>query len=117
MSNALSNLTSLISTTTYSLFSLHLASLASLINSPRCFKDFLSMNFTLSSSFGSNINVSTSDSNSNNGTIYSSENMTNSSVENTFTSSMSELSTGLRFTRFNNPLISYDYKCGNYLGI
>ena len=117
MSNALSNLTSLISTTTYSLFSLHLASLASLINAPRCFKDFLSMNFTLSSSFGSNINVSTSDSNSNNGTIYSSENMTNSSVENTFTSSMSELSTGLRFTRFNNPLISYDYKCGNYLGI
>jgi hypothetical protein len=22
-----------------------------------------------------------------------------------------------RFLRFNNPLISYDYKCGNYLGI
>lgn len=21
-----------------------------------------------------------------------------------------------RFTRFNNPLISYDYKCGNYIG-
>jgi hypothetical protein len=22
-----------------------------------------------------------------------------------------------RFLRFSNPLISYDYKCGNYLGI
>lgn len=34
-----------------------------------------------------------------------------------FSSSMSEFSNSLRFTRFNNPLISYDYKCGNYLGI
>lgn len=39
------------------------------------------------------------------------------SSESTFSSSMSEFSTSLRFTRFNNPLISYDYKCGNYLGI
>jgi hypothetical protein len=22
-----------------------------------------------------------------------------------------------RFSRFSNPVISYDYKCGNYLGI
>jgi hypothetical protein len=26
-------------------------------------------------------------------------------------------SNNMRFTRFNNPLISYDYKCGHYLGI
>jgi hypothetical protein len=22
-----------------------------------------------------------------------------------------------RFSRFTNPVISYDYKCGNYIGI
>jgi hypothetical protein len=35
------------------------------------------------------------------------------SVNNTFL----ETSNNVRFTRFNNPLISYDYKCGHYLGI
>ena len=30
---------------------------------------------------------------------------------------MSENSTGYRFNRFSNALISYDYKCGHYLGI
>ena len=28
-----------------------------------------------------------------------------------------EMSNNVRYTRFNNPLISYDYKCGHYLGI
>jgi anionic cell wall polymer biosynthesis LytR-Cps2A-Psr (LCP) family protein len=37
-----------------------------------------------------------------------------SSQTNTF---LSETSNNARFTRFNNPLISYDYKCGHYLGI
>jgi hypothetical protein len=32
-------------------------------------------------------------------------------------SSLSESSNSVRFTKFNNPLISYDYKCGHYLGI
>ena len=48
-------------------------------------------------------------------TLFSSENL------NTYTSGdevqASELSNVIRFTRFNNPLISYDYKCGNYIGI
>jgi hypothetical protein len=30
---------------------------------------------------------------------------------------LSEASNNLRFTKFQNPLISYDYKCGHYLGI
>jgi hypothetical protein len=30
---------------------------------------------------------------------------------------LSETSNNLRFTKFQNPLISYDYKCGHYLGI
>jgi predicted membrane chloride channel (bestrophin family) len=48
-------------------------------------------------------------------TLFSSENINSySSSEETHTS---ELSNNIRFTRFNNPLISYDYKCGNYIGI
>ncbi len=47
------------------------------------------------------------------------------STENTLTTEhtshsnnlLSETSNNVRFTRFNNPLISYDYKCGHYLGI
>lgn len=31
--------------------------------------------------------------------------------------SLLETSSNFRFIRFNNPLISYDYKCGHYLGI
>jgi hypothetical protein len=32
-------------------------------------------------------------------------------------SNFSEKSTAVRFSRFSNPIISYDYKCGNYIGI
>lgn len=46
--------------------------------------------------------------------LFSSENI-NSSPSND-ENQMSELSNNIRFTRFNNPLISYDYKCGNYIG-
>ena len=52
-----------------------------------------------------------------NDTVFTSENITNLDSLQTFNSSMSEVSTSFRFTRFSNPLISYDYKCGNYLGI
>ena len=46
---------------------------------------------------------------------YNSDNMyTNSSAASKYGT---ESSTSVRFTRFNNPLISYDYKCGNYIGI
>jgi hypothetical protein len=115
--NIMSNLVNLVTSTVYSLFNVHLASLASLTNISKCLKDFLSMNFALSSTFVNGASVATNGNATSTSTLFSSENMTNSSVESTFTSSMSELSTGLRFTRFNNPLISYDYKCGNYLGI
>ena len=49
--------------------------------------------------------------------IFSSENVANTYESIDTSSSLSELSNTLRFTRFNNPLVSYDYKCGNYLGI
>jgi hypothetical protein len=28
-----------------------------------------------------------------------------------------ESSTDVRYNRFSNPVVSYDYKCGHYLGI
>ena len=115
-SNMLSNLVNFL-TTTVTLLSVNLVSVLSLSNVLKSFKEFLSMNFTFDFTLSANSNLKASENEAKEGVIFSSENMTNSSVENTFTSSMSELSTGLRFTRFNNPLISYDYKCGNYLGI
>jgi hypothetical protein len=49
--------------------------------------------------------------------VFSSDNTQSSSLVNTQNSSISESSNSVRFTKFNNPLISYDYKCGHYLGI
>ena len=48
---------------------------------------------------------------------FSSENLTNNSTQDLSLNSMSENSSGYRFNRFSNALISYDYKCGHYLGI
>ena len=50
-------------------------------------------------------------------TFYNSENITNIDSNSNTTSSLSEVSNSYRFNRFSNPLISYDYKCGHYLGI
>jgi len=49
--------------------------------------------------------------------LFSSENVANASSDNLTSTSFSENSVSYRFNRFSNPLISYDYKCGNYLGI
>ena len=46
-----------------------------------------------------------------------SENTHSSTLVEYQNSSFSESSNSVRFTKFNNPLISYDYKCGHYLGI
>jgi hypothetical protein len=94
-------------------------SLTTFLNLPRFTNEFIAMNFALNfyntpASYSSKIALSNNDQNS---TLFTSENMTNLDSLQTFSSSMSEVSTSLRFTRFNNPLISYDYKCGNYLGI
>jgi hypothetical protein len=48
---------------------------------------------------------------------YSTNNLNSSSTLNNSNTNLSETSNNVRFTRFNNPLISYDYKCGHYLGI
>jgi hypothetical protein len=50
-------------------------------------------------------------------TFFNSENLNISDTISSTTSSLSEVSNSYRFNRFSNPLISYDYKCGHYLGI
>jgi hypothetical protein len=91
----------------------------SIINTPKLLNEFLTMNFSLNfhnTTIRSNLQVPALD-NLLSGTTFTSENIVNLDSPQIFNSSMSEMSTSLRFTRFNNPLISYDYKCGNYLGI
>jgi hypothetical protein len=50
-------------------------------------------------------------------TNYTTNNLNASSNIDMSNTNFSETSNNVRFTRFNNPLISYDYKCGHYLGI
>jgi len=50
-------------------------------------------------------------------TVFSTENLNFNNAHEGTNALFSETSNNARFTRFNNPLISYDYKCGHYLGI
>jgi len=89
----------------------------------RLFSDFILMNFVLTGSGAGAVDVTQSvtapyrSSTASPALSFTSEAVTSTSFGFDTSSSMSELSNSLRFTRFNNPLISYDYKCGNYLGI
>jgi hypothetical protein len=118
-SNTVSNILSALKEMLYAASSITPSTLSSISNLSRFVNEFLAMNFSVNF-YGvisnANIKVSLSDNNSSD-TSFTSENITNLDSLQTFSSSMSEVSTSLRFTRFNNPLISYDYKCGNYLGI
>jgi hypothetical protein len=96
-----------------------LTTLASVFNLPTLLNEFVAMNLSLNF-YHTDTKINTqapTAGNEQDGTLFTSENITNLDSLQTFNSSMSEVSTSLRFTRFNNPLISYDYKCGNYLGI
>lgn len=50
-------------------------------------------------------------------TSFNSENISSNNSSESIASSLSEVTNSYRFNRFSNPLISYDYKCGHYLGI
>jgi len=63
------------------------------------------------SNFSSNEKTSTSS------VTYLTNNLNSSADLESLNNNLSETSNNVRFTRFNNPLISYDYKCGHYLGI
>ena len=63
-------------------------------------------------------NVQTSDeANSVNKTLYSSNNYASSNSSNSTIYNYMEDSSEYRYNRFSNSIISYDYKCGHYLGI
>lgn len=115
--NSLLTITDLLKSLTSLLLNVQLATLTSLANLSSTFSDFIAMNLNLNVSNQQPAPVSKNLTTTQGSTFFTSENLTNASTESVFNSSMSELSTSLRFTRFNNPLISYDYKCGNYLGI
>jgi heme/copper-type cytochrome/quinol oxidase subunit 1 len=114
-SNIMSFLQELVKATPVNVFT----AVTAITSLPKFVNEFLVMNFTLNFynvTSTSNVQFSTQSS-TKNSALFTSENITNLDSVQTFSSSVSEISTSLRFTRFNNPLISYDYKCGNYLGI
>ena len=118
ITNVCFNISLFVTSSLSSLASISASSLIAMITLPSMLKDFFAMNFNLNfSSQNNNSFTNLTGLAETNGTIFSSDNLTTLDSSNNFTNSMSELSTTLRFTRFNNPLISYDYKCGNYLGI
>lgn len=96
----------------------HFATLSSLLTSPKHLTNFIALNTNL------NLNLATTNTYKNqtntsfeNTTSFTSDNILSTDSSDLSSSMMSELSSTFRYTRFNNPLISYDYKCGNYLGI
>lgn len=100
--------------------SLHFNSLLSLPNSISTLKSFISVNTSLNLSTYTLPIMSTNHSlggdQTNTNLTYSTDNL-NSLTSNDATNTLfSETSNNVRFTRFSNPLISYDYKCGHYLG-
>jgi hypothetical protein len=83
--------------------------ITSFFNANLIFAAFDTSNISLgnrSTSFTKELNVT-----------FSTENTMNSDNKSQTNTFLSETSNNARFTRFNNPLISYDYKCGHYLGI
>jgi len=95
------------------LFSMNISSLTTLTFTPTFLTNLLNSNlphFTAKIEPLYNYNESAQPEN----VLFNSENIDRVSD---LSSSMSETTTSFRFTRFNNPLVSYDYKCGNYLGI
>jgi len=119
VSNAISNALNTLKESLCVVLSATPSTLSSILNLSRFVNEFLAMNFSINfynTTNTTNLRTSPAESGSTD-TVFTSENITNLDSLQTFSSSMSEVSTSLRFTRFNNPLISYDYKCGNYLGI
>lgn len=102
------------------IISLNLNSLFSLTSILNVLKQTIisNLNITFSTEFSTKQNLETTILASSDNTInYSTDNLnSNNSIEST-NNLLSETSNNVRFTRFNNPLISYDYKCGHYLGI
>jgi hypothetical protein len=95
------------------LFSLTTYSLTSIINLSSNLLTLVSLNTNLSLPYLST-NLYSYNTTSKDSTNFQSSSINNSTSTN---DTFSDSTTYGRFIRFSNPLISYDYKCGNYLGI
>ena len=102
------------------IISLNLNSLFSLTSIFNVLKQTIisNLNITFSTELFEKQNLATQALLDSNNTInYSTDNLNSSNNIEKSNNLLSETSNNVRFTRFNNPLISYDYKCGHYLGI
>jgi hypothetical protein len=113
----LNNLVTLFKESLFMIFS-QFTSLTSVIYLPINFLtlsySLVSLNFNFNFYYYYDLVTKFTSSNKNSSVLYESENINESVISNE--NQTSELSNYIRFTRFNNPLISYDYKCGNYIG-
>lgn len=119
--NISTNVISYLKLITDVILSINLYSIMTTFNIPTSLANLMSFNLTnlkfyitSSSNFKENFNNVKSE---NETTVFNSENMTMINSNSNISSSLSETSNSYRFNRFSNPLISYDYKCGHYLGI
>lgn len=96
-----------------SLLNISYSSLLSLYNLMPNFFNIITLNLNLSMNITETYSYTPLNTNSNTINYHTDNLNTSTETDSRFTDS----TTYGRFIRFNNPLISYDYKCGHYLGI
>jgi hypothetical protein len=100
--------------------SLNFHSFVTLTQIPTAIKTIAGANFSINLgllNYSSKLNSAVTTNSELKSTNYFTDNLNSSSNFDSSNTLFSETSNNVRFTRFNNPLISYDYKCGHYLGI
>jgi len=110
------NLSSLITSAHFLAISGSIPSLFSLVNPTNLFYLFntLFSNFNFAYSLRANLAVHLP-TNTSTSTIYNSSKAIKTEQSSLY--SNLESSSDVRYTKFSNPMVSYDYKCGHYLGI
>lgn len=119
LSSSYQNLVSIMSLLLPSYISSFAYSLTSILNAPKFLLSSLLLNFNISTdllSYSSNNSLSLTNQASSSKSFSSSGYEASSNADYAAYSNL-EVSDDYRFNRFSNPVISYDYKCGHYLGI
>lgn len=101
------------------LFSLNIHSFASIFYVPKHIHTLISTNFLFSDNLLLNHTgyYNFKSQNEETTVLFNTENISTLDLMTNSNTLLSETSNNVRFSRFTNPLISYDYKCGHYLGI
>jgi hypothetical protein len=119
LSYILNSIQSFLLNITSIVFSLNIHSLFSIFYIPNSINFLLTSNF-LNNNNSLNNNLNTQNFNTADKTTsvtFTTENISTPNLVSSSNTLFSETSNNIRFSRFTNPLISYDYKCGHYLGI